>query len=65
MHCLTVPLAVFFRLYVCSSDGKVTLQMSVPDTITSWVASAFAVSDVAGFGVAANTAKVRTALRTV
>ena len=31
---------------------------TVPDTITSWIASAFAVSNVAGLGVSAETAKV-------
>jgi len=31
---------------------------TIPDTITSWVASAFAVSSHAGLGVSAETAKV-------
>ena len=32
---------------------------TVPDTITSWVASAFALSNVAGLGISPETAKVR------
>ena len=34
------------------------LSTTIPDTITSWVASAFAVSDVSGLGVTADAAKV-------
>jgi len=48
-------------MYVCvllRSDGQVTMQVTAPDTITSWVASAFAVSSDVGLGVAENTARV-------
>jgi len=45
--------------FAFSADGKVILQTNVPDTITSWVASAFAISDVTGLGVASSTARVR------
>ena len=34
-----------------SSTGDVEFQRSVPDTLTTWVASAFAVSNSTGFGV--------------
>jgi len=34
------------------------MQVTAPDTITSWVASAFAVSSDVGLGVAPDTAKV-------
>ena len=40
------------------SNGQVIVSTTVPDTITSWIASAFAVSNVAGLGVSAETAKV-------
>ncbi|KAK3746372.1 hypothetical protein QZH41_006302 [Actinostola sp. cb2023] len=36
-----------------SSAGEAEVSTSVPDTITSWVASAFAVSPKTGFGIAA------------
>lgn len=34
-----------------SSSGEVEFQRAVPDTLTTWVASAFAVSNTTGFGV--------------
>ena len=34
-----------------SSTGEVEFQRAVPDTLTTWVASAFAVSNSTGFGV--------------
>ena len=34
-----------------SSTGEVEFQRAVPDTLTSWVASAFAVSNSTGLGV--------------
>lgn len=37
--------------YNASSTGDVEFQRSVPDTLTTWVASAFAVSNSTGFGV--------------
>ena len=40
------------------SNGQVIVTTTVPDTITSWVASAFAVSNIAGLGVSPETAKV-------
>lgn len=42
----------------CRSDGHVTISTTVPDTITSWVASAFAVNKVSGLGIASTPAKV-------
>lgn len=41
-----------------SADGHVTIKTTVPDTITSWVASAFAVNKVSGLGIAPTSAKV-------
>ena len=38
---------------------------TVPDTITSWVASAFALSNVAGLGISPEAAKVRLTSRLV
>jgi CD109 antigen len=43
---------------ICSADGKLTYATTVPDTITSWVVSAFALSQETGLGVA-DTTKVR------
>jgi CD109 antigen len=39
-----------------SSNGQVVYSAKVPDTITSWITSAFAVSDDTGLGVAPETA---------
>lgn len=36
---------------VVSSSGEVEFQRAVPDTLTTWVASAFAVSNSTGLGV--------------
>ncbi|KAK7492650.1 hypothetical protein BaRGS_00016129, partial [Batillaria attramentaria] len=41
------------------ADGTATVTTTVPDTITSWVASAFAVSSSTGLGVSPDTAKLR------
>ncbi|ESO00830.1 hypothetical protein HELRODRAFT_192438 [Helobdella robusta] len=43
---------------VSDDDGKISIKYTVPDTITSWVATAFATSDTAGLGVFDNPAKV-------
>jgi CD109 antigen len=43
---------------VVGPDGQVAISAYVPDTITSWIASAFAVSQVAGLGVATQTANL-------
>ncbi|EDV25555.1 uncharacterized protein TRIADDRAFT_55768 [Trichoplax adhaerens] len=42
-----------------SSSGEVVINSLMPDTITSWVASAFAVSSATGFGLSPTHAKVR------
>ncbi|XP_060062599.1 CD109 antigen-like [Ylistrum balloti] len=39
-------------------DGHVTIAATIPDTITSWVASAFAVNTKSGLGIAPTSAKV-------
>ncbi|PAV67173.1 hypothetical protein WR25_25013 isoform J [Diploscapter pachys] len=41
------------------ANGEVSYEAKVPDTITSWVASAFAVNDATGLGVAPITSKLR------
>ncbi|RDD47011.1 CD109 antigen [Trichoplax sp. H2] len=41
-----------------SSSGEVVINSLMPDTITSWVASAFAVSSATGFGLSPTHAKV-------
>lgn len=42
----------------CRKDGKATLKTEVPDTITSWVISAFAMDGETGLGLVDNTKKV-------
>ncbi|EPB70110.1 a-macroglobulin complement component [Ancylostoma ceylanicum] len=42
-----------------SSNGEAVYQSMAPDTITSWVASAFAINDNSGLGVAPTTSKLR------
>ncbi|CAC5407219.1 CD109 [Mytilus coruscus] len=42
------------------SDGTATIRATAPDTITEWIASAFAVNPRSGLGVAANTANLTT-----
>lgn len=41
-----------------SGTGEAIYEATAPDTITSWVASAFAISDETGLGVAPTTSKV-------
>ncbi|XP_022083908.1 CD109 antigen-like isoform X2 [Acanthaster planci] len=45
--------------YVVGDDGRVRVASTVPDTITSWVASAFSMSAQTGIGVAESTAQLR------
>ncbi|CAI4223765.1 unnamed protein product [Auanema sp. JU1783] len=42
-----------------NDNGEATYRATAPDTITSWVASAFAISEDTGLGVAPSTAKLR------
>ena len=49
-------------MHVDRADGRVTMQVTAPDTITSWVASAFAVSSDVGLGVAPDAARVSVCL---
>nr|BAJ05272.1 CD109-like molecule [Diadumene lineata] len=42
-----------------SSSGEASISTSVPDTITSWVASAFAISPNTGFGIGATKPKLQ------
>ncbi|XP_033626083.1 CD109 antigen-like isoform X2 [Asterias rubens] len=44
---------------VAGANGRVSVSSTVPDTITSWVASAFAMSTQTGIGVAESAAKVK------
>lgn len=39
-------------------DGKTSLSVPVPDTITTWVASAFAVNPASGLGLTPSPANV-------
>ncbi|XP_062608191.1 CD109 antigen-like isoform X3 [Saccostrea cucullata] len=40
------------------SNGEVQISTTVPDTITSWIASAFAINSASGLGIADTTAKI-------
>ncbi|KAL5008096.1 hypothetical protein ScPMuIL_013677 [Solemya velum] len=42
-----------------SADGTAIIQETVPDTITSWVASAFAVNNQTGLGITQDSTKVK------
>ena len=46
------------KFHTFSANGEVSYEAKVPDTITSWIASAFAVNDATGLGVAPITSKV-------
>lgn len=41
-----------------SDTGEVVYETEAPDTITSWIASAFAVNTRSGLGIAPTTSKV-------
>ena len=45
-----------YKIY--SDNGSASLAVDVPDTITSWVAGAFAMSKTTGLGIASEKAKV-------
>ena len=45
-----------------SDSGTATLSQIVPDTITTWIVSAFAMNEQAGLGVPSSTTSVRTPL---
>ena len=47
-----------FNHSIFSEDGVTVFNTTAPDTITSWVASVFAISDNTGLGVAPGTQKV-------
>ncbi|VDK76561.1 unnamed protein product [Onchocerca ochengi] len=50
---------IVFRIsWYFRGTGEATFEAVVPDTITSWVASAFAISDKTGLGVAPSTSKL-------
>ena len=48
------------RLYIgfFRADGSAAFTTQAPDTITSWVATAFSVNPTSGLGVAGSPAKV-------
>ncbi|XP_054164406.1 CD109 antigen-like isoform X2 [Oppia nitens] len=43
---------------IVGSDGSAIITSAIPDTITSWFISAFAMDHVTGLGIASNSAKV-------
>ena len=52
---------MFSYVYVVcmnSADGQTTMTATIPDTITSWVLSAFAINPDVGLGVASERAEV-------
>lgn len=51
---------IFVLLYYCfRTTGKSVLPLTAPDTITSWVATAFAANKETGFGLTDKAEKVR------
>ncbi|GIY59393.1 CD109 antigen [Caerostris extrusa] len=52
------PETWIWDLAPAGNDGKLYLSKSIPDTITSWVISAFAMDPVNGLGIASENAKV-------
>ncbi|KAG8196513.1 hypothetical protein JTE90_012327 [Oedothorax gibbosus] len=52
------PETWIWDLVAAGNDGKLSLPKKVPDTITSWVISAFAMDTVNGLGIAPESAKV-------
>jgi len=54
----TAALSCVYVVRVSSADGQTTLTATIPDTITSWVLSAFAINSDVGLGVAAERAEV-------
>ncbi|XP_012945641.1 CD109 antigen [Aplysia californica] len=53
------PEAWLWSSAVTGADGKANISTTVPDTITSWVASAFATNPLSGLGVAPSTATLQ------
>jgi CD109 antigen len=49
----------FIFTNLISNAGEVTYEAKAPDTITSWIASAFAINEQSGLGVAPSTAKLK------
>lgn len=57
---------MFLKVNNCTSytyiysraDGKTILNTTVPDTITSWIATAFAINKNTGLGITKSSAKV-------
>ena len=52
------PETWIWNLSAAGNDGKMSLSKNVPDTITSWIISAFAMDPVTGLGIAPETSKV-------
>ena len=57
-NCRTLYRSSLNLLCLCSADGQTTMTATIPDTITSWVLSAFAVHSDVGLGVAPERAEV-------
>ncbi|WKX89877.1 hypothetical protein Q1695_009039 [Nippostrongylus brasiliensis] len=53
------PETWLFETFEISSNGEAVYQSMAPDTITSWVASAFAISENSGLGVVPAVSKLR------
>lgn len=55
---ILIFLNIILKCKTNRSDGQVQISTTVPDTITSWIASGFAVNNVSGLGIADTTSKV-------
>lgn len=49
---------IFIYIYLHRYDGKTELRRSVPDSITSWLLTAFSISDAYGLGLIQEPRKV-------
>lgn len=50
MHFLVAPLANF-KFFIFSFDGSMTLRKKVPDSLTTWILTGFAIDPVNGFAL--------------
>ena len=57
---VVVVAVVYIATAVCRENGETTLEVKAPDTITSWVATAFAMHRESGLGITPTASKVGT-----
>ena len=58
-YCYTLAIKEVHVVLICyRNNGTVVFEDTVPDTITSWIATAFAVHPETGLGISESSAKV-------